>query len=85
MNNFFSKCNYWQLSLFLIIMAMPRANAQTGNVDIGSAGTTLSTAGSAQSPITQAYTAIRFQFIYTKDEIIAAGGVGGAITQLGWR
>ncbi|RZJ55221.1 MAG: hypothetical protein EOO45_29795, partial [Flavobacterium sp.] len=85
MNNFFSKCNYWQLSLFLIIMAMPRANAQTGNVDIGSAGTTISTAGSAQSPITQAYTAIRFQFIYTKDEIIAAGGVGGAITQLGWR
>ncbi|RYD86886.1 MAG: hypothetical protein EOP54_29670, partial [Sphingobacteriales bacterium] len=84
MNNFFSKCNYWQLSLFLIIMAMPRANAQTGNVDIGS-GTNITTASSATSPITQNTTGTRYQVIYTKDEIIAAGGVAGAISQMGWR
>lgn len=56
----------------------------TGNVDIGS-GTSTTGGGSAASPITQNYAGLRYQVIYTKAEIEAAGGIAGAISQFGWR
>jgi len=56
----------------------------TGNVDIGS-GSSSTAGGSATSPITQGYTGLRYQVIYTKAEIEAAGGAAGAISQFGWR
>ena len=73
----------WIGLLMLCIFGLSM-QAQTGNVTLGS-GTSVSGDGTGTSPVNGAYRNFRYQTVYTKAEIIAAGGAAGNITQMGWR
>ncbi|MBF6607426.1 MAG: T9SS type A sorting domain-containing protein [Flavobacterium sp.] len=67
----------------LFLLSAPLA-AQNGNVTIGESSVT-TTGNSAISPLYPNTKFVRYQTVYTKAEIQAAGGAAGLITSLGWR
>jgi hypothetical protein len=73
--------------VFMLLFSLSSLFAQQGYVTIGSGTGTTGGAGnnaSSVSPITPGYRNFRYQVIYTKAEIEAAGGIAGNINRLAW-
>ncbi len=75
----------WLVSVIAIfIISLTTLQAQTpGYVTIGS-GTSETGNGSSVSPVNRNYKHFRYQVLYTKDEIVDAGGAAGNISKLAW-